>query len=168
MSFYLSFCRLLVGWLVNLLPSSRCFILKTALLNSVGHKIHITAKICTPIHIYGRGAISIGRHTWISPGARFYTQPQGFIVIRNYCDIGHECVFIPGSHLISIHFRRAGDATCKSIRINSGSWIGACSILFGGASIGYSSVVGTRSTVLSTLSSNSLSAGTPCKFIRNL
>lgn len=154
--------------LVNFLPSSRCFALKNLLLNSAGHSVSPGARICTPLFIFGRGRVIVGSDSWISPFNKFYTQLDGPIYIGDNCDIGHDCIFIPGSHEIGCIVRRAGISTCETIIINSGSWIGAGSIFFGGSSVGRSSVIGARSTVFDKLAENSLSAGTPCRLIRNL
>lgn len=158
--------RYFLNIFINFLPPSRLFALKRFLINSAGHRIHLNAKICTPVYFYGSGFVSIGKYSWVSPGTVFYTQPNGPIFIGTNCDIGHNVVFIPGSHTVGLKHRRAGDSICRPIKVGSGSWIGAQCLLFGGCTIGRSSVIGASSTVLSSLPDNYLSAGSPCKPIK--
>lgn len=118
--------------------------------------------------IYGRGDLTIGGHSWISPGLTVHTHPSAPIVIGSNCDIGPGVELIPGGHEIGASSRRAGLGTAKSIWIGDGSWIGARTIVLGGVCIGEGSVVAAGSVVIHDVPPHVLVAGVPARFKREL
>lgn len=118
--------------------------------------------------IYGNGELSIGSDTWLSPRVLFYTHADVVIEIGANCDIGHGVVFVPGSHEIGAGDRRAGEGFAKPIRIGRGCWIGAHSVILGGAEIGDGAIVAAGSLVRGHVDRDTLVAGTPAKLKRRL
>lgn len=121
------------------------------------------ARLCGRSWVYGRGHLSIGPDTWISPGGEFFTSPDATIEIGRNCDIGPGCSFITGSHEIGGPKRRAGRGWASPIRVESGCWIGAKSILLGGVTIGPGSVLAAGSVVVKSVNGGYLAAGVPAK-----
>jgi maltose O-acetyltransferase len=80
--------------------------------------------VCGRGWVYGRGLLSIGNNTWLSPGVIFYTHLEAPIAVGSNCDIGPAVEFITGGHIIGFCSRRAGQGTAKPIVINDGCWIG--------------------------------------------
>jgi maltose O-acetyltransferase len=118
--------------------------------------------------IYGRGKLNISSATWISPDAIFYTHEDVDISIGENCDIGHCVRFVTGSHLIGGPSRRAGQGFAAPIEIGNGCWIGAGTIILGGAKIGSGAVIAAGSLVRGAYPENSLIAGVPAKVKRAL
>ena len=124
--------RHLFNFLLAWLPPSRCFALRSALLRIGRVELGRDAKVCGRGWIYGRGSLSIGDGTWLSPQVVFYTHPEAPIRIGSACDIGPGVRFITGSHEIGPAQRRAGAGIAHAISIGRGTWIGAESSILGG------------------------------------
>jgi len=127
----------------RLLPESRCFRVKVALLNFIGHNIHETARISSSIRLFGTGKISIGRETWVGPRVSFYVNTTT-ITIGEFCDIAPEVAFVTGSHIKNKHpdsLRRAGTGFCKPIEIGDRSWLCFRSVIHNSVNIPHFTVI---------------------------
>lgn len=155
--------RHLVNLFLLCLPVTHFFALRRALLNSVGVSIGKNVSLCGHGWIYGRGELFVGANTWISPRVLFYTHEKISIEIGENCDIGHGVVFVPGGHEIGSSERRAGTGTAAPIRIGRGCWIGAHSVILGGADIRDGAIVAAGSLVRGLVERNTLVAGTPAR-----
>ena len=160
--------RHFLQFLLVLLPPTRLFGLRGAILRAVGIDLAPHARICGGGWFYGRGAVKIGRTTWISPRSLFYTHPEAPITIGARCDIGHEVSFVTGGHQIGDTSRRAGEGTAGAIRIEDGCWIGARTTLLGGVTIGAGTIVAAGAVVTADLPANVLAAGVPARVKRLL
>ena len=160
--------RHLVNLLMWLFPTSKWFLIRRWLLKLAGVDVHETAKVCGRGWIYGRGKVSIGEGSWLSPGVVLYTNVASSIVIGKNCDIGPECLIVLGGHLIGSGNRRAGTGTSGSVSIENGCWIGARSVILGGVTIGEGSVVAAGSVVTKNVLKDCLVAGVPAKVKRAL
>ncbi len=58
--------------------------------------------------------------------------------------------------------------TCKPVRICRRAWIGAGSTILPGVTVGENAVVGAGSVVTHDVAPNTIVAGNPAKFIRNI
>jgi maltose O-acetyltransferase len=122
------------------------------------------SSVCGRGWIYGRGRLTIGHGTWLSPGVVLHTHLDAPITIGNCCDIGTGVEVITGSHLIGDSSRRAGLGTAKPVTIEDGCWIGAGSRLLGGVTVGLGSIVAAGAVVTRDVAPNSLVAGVPAVF----
>ena len=100
------------------------FLLRNFLLKIAGIKLGRGVSFCGRSWIYGRGNLSIGDDTWISPGALIFTNTEVDITIGKSCDIGPGVEFITGSHHLGSSARRAGTGFAKAITVEDGVWIG--------------------------------------------
>jgi maltose O-acetyltransferase len=119
------------------------------------------ACVCGRGWIYGRGALSIGDGSWLSPGVTIHTHREASIAIGNRCDIGPGVEFITGSHVIGDPKRRAGAGTARPIAVGDGCWIGAGSRVLGGVRIGEGAIVAAGAVVTRDVASHTLVAGVP-------
>jgi maltose O-acetyltransferase len=145
------------------LPPTRMFGFRTRLLRLAGIEIGDDTRLCGRSWVYGRGRLSIGANTWISPGAEFFTNPDAPIEIGSNCDIGPGCSFVTGSHDIAGPDRRAGAGWAAPIQVETGCWIGAKSLILGGTTIGSGSVVAAGAVVVQSVPGDCLAAGVPAK-----
>ena len=160
--------RHILNTLLWFLPPSRFFKFRSICLKLAQVEIGSNVSVCGRGWIYGRGDLSIGDDTWLSPGVVFYTNKESIIVVEENCDIGPDVEFITGSHLIGTSSRRAGFGLAKPIVVGAGTWIGAkCSIL-GGVTIGEGCVVAAGSVVIKDIPPNCLAAGVPARVKRQL
>ncbi|NBF03352.1 transferase [Pseudomonas sp. Fl5BN2] len=160
--------RHLFNILLSFLPPSRFFSFRAMLLRLAGVEIHTDVRFCGRGWIYGRGRLSIGEETWLSPGVVFHTHSDADIRLGARCDIGHGVEFIPGSHEIGSHQRRAGKGTALPITVGTGCWLGARSIVLGGVTIGDGAVVAAGSVVTRDVAANTMVAGVPAVVKRQL
>lgn len=160
--------RHLINILLSLLPPSRLFAIRSALLRRAGIEMHPDVRFCGRGWIYGRGRLIIGEGTWLSPGVVFHTHQDAAIKIGSCCDLGHGIEFIVGSHKLGTRERRAGEGTAQPIVVGDGCWIGAKSIILGGITIGDGAIVAAGAVVTRDVPANTLVAGVPAVVKRAL
>jgi maltose O-acetyltransferase len=160
--------RHLVNLLLCGLPPSRCFAFRRLCLRIAGISLAPGTRVCGRGWIYGRGRLAIGRDSWLSPGVIVHTHLAAAISIGARCDIGPGVEFIVGSHNIGGAGRRAGQGTARAIQVGDGCWIGAGAKIFGGVTVGASSVIGAGAVVLHDVPPNTLVAGVPAAPKRSL
>ena len=160
--------RYIFNYLSIIFPTSRFFWLKSKILRLANVQIGENVSVCSQCWIYGNGKIKIGSETWLSQGVKFLTHNDAQITIGNFCDIGPFVKFLTGGHEISSHKRRAGLGFAKPIKVGDGCWIGGSTIILHGVHIGAGSVIAAGSVVVHDVPKNTLFAGVPAKFVRNL
>ncbi len=157
--------RSLVFGLVNhFLTGTRFFDAKRVLLRSVGYEIGDGTKVVGPL--FCTASLSIGCDCWIGRG--FTIHGNGEVVIGDCCDIAPEVAVLTGGHEIGPMARRAGLGGSYSVRIGSGTWLGARSTLVGEVSVGSGCVVAACACVCSDVADNVLVGGVPAKVLRRL
>ncbi|CAI8767961.1 2,3,4,5-tetrahydropyridine-2,6-dicarboxylate N-acetyltransferase [Pseudomonas marginalis] len=160
--------RHLINIILSLLPPSRLFAARSALLRAAGIEMQPDVKFCGRGWIYGRGRLIIGEGTWLSPGVVFHTHQEADIRIGCRCDLGPGIEFIVGSHELGPQERRAGKGTARSIVVGDGCWIGAKSVILAGISIGDGAVVASGAVVTRDVPAHTLVAGVPAVVKRQL
>ena len=108
--------------------------------------------------------IHIEKNVFINSGCRF--QDQGGVYIGENSLIGHNVVIATLNHEMDPYHR--ADLHPKPIYIGKRVWIGSGSILLPGVRIGDNSIVGAGSVVTKDVPPNTIVAGNPAKFIKNL
>ncbi|MEC5159790.1 MULTISPECIES: acyltransferase [unclassified Janthinobacterium] len=160
--------RHLVNILLALLPPSRMFGLRRFLLRVARVQLAQGVSFCGRAWIYGRGTLSIGADTWLSPGVQVHTHLDAAVVLGARCDIGPQVTFITGGHVVGDGARRAGAGTAAPITVGDGCWIGAGSLILGGVTIGAGAVVAAGSVVTRDVPANVLAAGVPARVKKSL
>ena len=108
--------------------------------------------------------IHIEKNVFINSGCRF--QDQGGVYIGEQSLIGHNVVLATLNHDVNPSHR--SDLFPKPIHIGKRVWIGSGSIVLPGVSIGDNSIVGANSVVTKDVPPNTIYAGNPAKFIKNI
>lgn len=150
------------------LPPSRLFALRRFCLRLAGVVVRPGVSVCGRGWFYGRGSVTLGQDTWLSPGVVFYSHLDAPITIGERCDIGPAVAFIPGGHAPGNSARRAGAGIANPIGIGDGTWIGAHSIILGGVCVGRGCIVAAGSVVTQDVPDHTLVAGIPATIKRNL
>ena len=153
--------RHLVNVFLRLLPPTRFFGLRAALLRMAGVNVASGVSYCGHGWVYGRGELSIGRDTWLSAGVIIHTHLDAAISIGSDCDIGPAVHFIVGSHESGDARRRAGRGLARPITVGNGCWIGAGCFILDGVTIGAGSVIAAGAIVVSDIPPNTMAAGVP-------
>jgi len=117
--------------------------------------------------------ISIGENVIVRPGSFFMAPPDqdgGEITIEKDVLLGSGVHIYTENHRYgnNIPVYELGYSKPREVKIRSGSWVGAGSIILPGVEIGENSVIGALSLVNKNIEPNSLSAGNPVKKIRDI
>lgn len=108
--------------------------------------------------------IKIGKNVFINSGCRF--QDQGGITIGDGSLVGHNVVLATINHDYNPDNR--GTMYLKPIVLEKNSWIGSNATVLPGVTIGENSIVAAGSVVTKDVPANTIVAGNPAKFMRNL
>ena len=158
----------LVNLLMKLIPSTRCFGLKRILLTWAGATIGLDVKCASESAFLTQGKLKIGDFTWLGHGALFIGGDAEISIGAN-CDIAPRVCFVSGSHEISYDGPRvAGKGFSLPICIEDGCWIGAGSIILGGAHVGKNSIVAAGALVKGKFPERCVIGGVPAKILKNL
>lgn len=160
---------MLANLLLAILPMTRWFGLKRAMLRMLGIRVGDGTRVCGHVRFYGGGRITIGEAVWVGPGTEFHSAVGGDIAIDDRCDIAPGVMFVTGSHDMGDAHRRAGPETAASIAIGAGSWIGTRATVLGGTRVGSGCMIAAGGLVLpKTWAANTLLIGIPARAVRQL
>lgn len=117
-----------------------------------------------PLYInYGKNT-RIGKNVFINFDCTFLA--LGGITIEDNVLIGPKVSLLSEGHDLSPEYRHS--LTVGHIRIKKSAWIGTGAMIFPGVTIGENAVVGAGSIVTSNVADNTVVAGVPAKFIKNV
>ncbi len=88
---------------------------------------------------------SLGENCWLNIGVLINLGAE--VSIGDRVAIGHEVMILTDSHEIGPSAWRAGEVYSKPVRIGSGAWLGARSLILPGISIGPGAIVAAGSVV---------------------
>lgn len=149
----------------RLLPETRCFGLKAALLRWCGATVGRNVRINSSASFSGIGRLVIGDDVWIGPGC--YLSPVGDaeIKIGKHVDLGPQVMILTGSHRIEPEGDHiAGAGTAVSVTIGDGCWLGARSTILPGVSLAEKTLVAAGAVLsASVMEPKTLVAGVPAR-----
>ena len=102
--------------------------------------------------------LTIGNHCWI--GQEVWIDNQADVSIGNHVCVSQRTYFCTGSH---DHRSRTFDLITKPIRIGDGAWLGAGSMVLGGATVHSNAVVAGGSLVVKDVPASTIVGGNPAK-----
>lgn len=110
--------------------------------------------------------MSVGSDSYINYGC-FFDLGAETVIGRN-AFVGYEVMFCTSSHVIGDESQRAGPPTVQKIVVGDGAWVGARSILMPGSVVGPGTIIAAGSVVTGVCAENSLYAGVPARWVRDL
>jgi maltose O-acetyltransferase len=159
---------MLINIILFLLPPTRWFGLKRAILRGLGVTIGNGTSICGGVQFFGGGAIEIGCDCWIGLNTKFITSPNTVVRIGDNCDVAPDVIFMCGTHEIGDPSRRAGVGRGENIVVGSGCWIGVRSTLLGGVVLEGGNIVGAGTLVRGArIEADKLIVGVPGRIARS-
>ena len=108
--------------------------------------------------------IHLGKNVFINSGCRF--QDQGGIYIGDNVLIGHNVVLATLNH--DENPEKRGNLIPSPIRIGNDVWIGSNVTITPGVTIGDNAIVGAGAVVTRDVEKNTIVAGVPAKYIRDI
>ena len=108
--------------------------------------------------------IHLGKNVFINSGCRF--QDQGGIYIGDNVLIGHNVVLATLNH--NENPKKRGNLIPAPIKIGNDVWIGSNVTVTPGVTIGGNAIVGAGAVVTKDVAKNTIVAGVPAKYIRDI
>lgn len=156
--------RFLLGIVNHILPGTRFFGAKRALMRLAGYHIGEDTRVVGPV--FCTGDLRIGEHCWIGRGLTVHG--NGTVEIGDRCDLAPEVAFLTGGHAIGTEGRRAGTGQTYRITVGSGVWIGARATILGDVSVGSGAVIAACACVTNSVAENTVAGGVPAKTLKTL
>lgn len=149
--------------IVRLLPETRCFAFKVGLLRWCGAIVGDGVRVCSSAIIVGNSKLVIGDDVWIGAGAFLSATGSATVEIGSHVDIAPRVMILTGSHEIDPQGAHiAGRGTSASVRVGSGSWLGAACVVLPGVELPEKTLVAAGSVVTRSITgANQLVAGSP-------
>jgi maltose O-acetyltransferase len=152
--------------LSSLLPLTRLFGLKAALLRMAGATVGSNVRVASSARFHLEGALSIGDGCWIGEDV-LMVGGKANIRIGPKCDIAPRVTLVLGSHVLwETADRAAGSGVSRPIEIGAGVWIGAGSTILGGVRIGDCAMIAAGSVVTAHVERYTMVAGVPAVAVR--
>lgn len=149
----------------RLMPETRLFGCKAALLRAAGAQIGHNVRVCSSATVLGSGRLEVGDDTWIGPQVLICAGSSVRIGCR--VDIAPRVYIGTGTHEIDRRGNRAaGHGVDRSVVIEEGAWLGAASAILPGVTVGSHAVVAAGAVVAEDVAPNSLVGGVPARLIR--
>lgn len=138
--------------------------IRVILTEIIGHKIDESTTILLPFNVDFGARIKLGKDIFINKCCMFVD--LGGIELEDNVLIGPDVKILSVNHPLDITKRR--DVILKSVKVKKNAWIGAGTIICPGVIIGENSVIGAGSIVTKDVPDNTVYAGVPAKFIKNI
>lgn len=129
-----------------------------------GSEIDNSFEVFPPFYTDCGRNIHIGKNVFINADCKF--QDQGGIYIDDGVLIGHNVVLATINH--SEDPKHRGDMVFQPIHIGKNVWLGANVTVLPGVTIGDGAVIAAGAVVTKNVQENTIVAGVPAKFIRNI
>lgn len=129
-----------------------------------GKEIDSSVRVVPPFHTNFGQFIEFGRNVFVNSNCTF--MDEGGIVIEDNVFIGPNVTLVTQNHAESPVLRNHTYA--KAITIRRGAWIGAGALVLPGISVGENAIVGAGSVVTKDIPQNTIVAGNPARFIREI
>lgn len=111
----------LYNLICKILPPTRCFAFKAAMLRWCGAKVGKDTEIVSSAKIMGDMDLEIGDNVFIGHEALIFGAAGSKITLEDYCKVGSRAVLVTGSHEYSLEYPSiAGPGICKSLTIRGG------------------------------------------------
>lgn len=159
----------LYAQIVRLLPETRFFGFKRALLRWCGAKIGQNVRVCSSARILGVGHVEIGDDTWIGHYATIIAMSPATVRIGACVDVAPEVCIFTGTHEIDASgTHSAGKGYNMDVTIGDGAWLCARCTILPGVKIGGKSVIAAGALVNRDVEERKIMAGIPAKVIKDV
>ena len=153
-------------FLFGLIPPTRGFWIKRALLRWCGATIGSNVRIVSSARFQLTGRLVVGDDTWIGHEV-LVIGGDADVSIGVKVDIGPRTTIVTGSHeLLAAADRAAGHGFSSPVTIRDGVWVGAASTILGGVTIGRCGMVAAGALVNCDVSPGTVVGGVPARVLR--
>lgn len=149
----------IINFIFRVLPPSRCYAFKRAILKwagvKVGNNVRVMRIILTGV------CLEIGDNTYIGDFTFITGAKNTKVTIGKNCDISDRVNIFTHTHEMGSLYQAAGKAYGKDIIIGDGVWIGLGASVMPGVHIGDGAIVASCSCVTKDVPSGVMVAGVP-------
>jgi maltose O-acetyltransferase len=162
--------RIAGGAVSRFLPQFSFNRTRTSILRALGVRIGSGSLVMGPFEITGPGRaselLSIGNESLISGPLQI--DLGAAVRIGDRVRFGHHVLLLTIDHEIGPSEYRCGQLVSAPIAIEDGAWLGSRVTVLAGVTIGQGAVIGAGSVVTRDVAANTLAAGVPARFVRDL
>lgn len=130
----------------------------------IGKKVSDDFRVFPPFTTDFGKNIHLGKNVFINSGCRF--QDQGGIYIGDNVLIGHNVVLATLNH--EENPSKRGNLIPAPIKIGNDAWIGSNATVLSGVTIGNGAIVAAGAVVTRDVGENTIVAGVPARYIRDI
>jgi putative colanic acid biosynthesis acetyltransferase WcaF len=135
---------------------------KVNLLRWFGASVGIGVVVKPRVNIKYPWKLVIGDHSWIGEGV--WIDNLAEVSIEDHCCISQGAMLLTGNH----NFKKATfDLMVGKIRLRSGSWVGAMTVVGPGVTVEENAILTVGSIASSDLEANGIYRGNPALFIKS-
>ena len=138
--------------------------IRSALSSIIGSPIDHSTLVFAPFHTNFGKHIRLGKNVFINHGCSFLD--LGGITIEDQVLIGPKVSIITENHPIEPAQRKS--LVLHSVVIKANAWIGAGATILPGVTVGENAIVAAGAVVTKDVTANTMVAGVPAKFIKNI
>ena len=150
-------------FLSALIPPTRLFVEKRALLRWAGAEAGKNFRVASSARFHLAGKLTIGENSWIGHGVLIAGGKSSVCIGKNV-DIAPRVSIITGSHNPhSSPDKAAGDGYSLPINISDGVWIGTTSTILGGVELESQCIIAAGALVRRSVPSKQIVAGVPAR-----
>jgi maltose O-acetyltransferase len=154
----------------QILPQHAFNRVRTMLLRGLGIRISAKSHVAGTLKITGPGSaqklLSIGPGCYVT--GPLHVDLMDAVRIGANVYLGYEVMLITVSHEVGLSAQRCGPSVSGPIDIGNGVWIGSRAIILPGVRVGDGAVVAAGAVVTKDVAPNTLVAGVPARFVRDL
>ncbi len=157
----------LFNLIVKLLPSSRFYGFKSALLRWCGAKVGDNVQMFSP-KVIGNFELEIGDNSWIGHDALLFGAAGSKIILERNTKVASRAILVTGYHEYDIIYDNiAGPGKFGDILIKRGACVDTQTMILPGKTIGEKSHVAAGSVVTHDVPDMVRVAGVPARIIKN-
>ena len=149
---------------IHLLPSTRLYGLKRALLSVAGVRLGRNVRVVSSARFI-TPFVELGDNTFVSYECLLVAAHGSRIKIGANVDIGPRCTITTGNHKIGGPEHRAGEGYASDVVIEDGCWIAQNSTILGGVHLGAGTIVTSGTVVTRSAGPNVMCVGNPMRIL---
>ena len=163
-------CKIGVSAVSRIFPQHHFNRVRTTLLRALGVRVEAKSCLAGTLKITGSGCVrdllSIGPDCYLT--GPLHIDLMAPVRIGAHVYMGYEVMLITADHALGPSEQRCGACVHGPIEIGDGAWIGSRALILPGVRVGHGAVVAAGAVVTKDVAPDTLVAGVPAKFVRDL